>query len=138
MAELKTQPTDGDVEAFVDSIADEAMRADCRALLDLMREATGERPVLWGTSIVGFGDVHYRYASGREGDWFAVGFAPRKRSLTVYVMDGVDAHADQLSRLGRHTVGKGCIYLRRLSDVDTGVLREIVASAAAGSDSSAS
>lgn len=138
MAELKTQPSDVDAEAFVDAIADDQVRDDCRALLDLMGETTGQPPVMWGTSIVGFGSVHYRYASGREGDWFAVGFAPRKRSLTVYVMDGVDAHADQLSRLGAHTVGKGCIYVKRLSDIDTGVLREIVASAAARSDGAAS
>jgi hypothetical protein len=131
MAELKTKVTDADVDAFIAGVEDERVRADCRALLGMMREATGADPVMWGSSIVGFGDVHYRYASGREGDWFRVGFAPRKRTLTVYLMDGVDAHADALGRLGPHTTGKGCLYVKRLSDVDMDVLIEIITAASA-------
>jgi len=130
MAELKTKPTDSDVEAFIASIEDEQVRADCRELARLMHEATGDEPVMWGSSIVGYGTVHYRYASGREGDWFKVGFAPRKRTLTLYLTDGVDAHAEPLSRLGPHSTGKGCLYIRRISDVDVDVLREVIDAAA--------
>ncbi|MGA7689072.1 MAG: DUF1801 domain-containing protein [Jiangellales bacterium] len=131
MAELKTKPTDSDAEAFVSAIEDEGVRADCRELLRLMSEATGAAPVMWGASIVGFGNVHYRYASGREGDWFKVGFSPRKRTLTLYLMDGVDEHTERLDRLGPHSTGKGCLYVKRLSDVDADVLGEIITAAAA-------
>jgi hypothetical protein len=125
MAEPKTRPTDGDVEAFLSSVPEPA-QSDCRALVTMMSSATGAAPVMWGSSIVGFGSVHYRYASGREGDWFRVGFSPRKRALTVYLMDGVDRHSHQLERLGEHSVGKGCLYIKRLDDVDEDVLVEIV------------
>ncbi|MGB9372576.1 MAG: DUF1801 domain-containing protein [Jiangellales bacterium] len=130
MAELKTKPTDSDVEAFIAAITDERVRDDCRELVRVMGAATGAEPVMWGTSIVGFGDVHYRYASGREGDWFKVGFSPRKRTLTLYLMDGVDAHTERLDRLGPHSTGKGCLYVKRLSDVDAEVLGEIITEAA--------
>lgn len=133
MAELKTKPTGDDAREFVDSIEDPAVRADCEELVEMMSAATGAPPVMWGSSIVGFGNVHYRYASGREGDWFAVGFSPRKRNLTLYVMDGVDSHADQLERLGKHTTGKGCLYVKRLDDIDRSVLNEIISDAAAAS-----
>lgn len=131
MAQPKTTPTDGDVAAFIASIEDERVRADCDELVAMMSAATGETPVMWGRSIIGFGTVAYRYASGREGDWFSVGFSPRKRALTLYLMDGVDAHADQLAHLGPHSTGKGCLYLKRLDDVDREVLRQIIGSAAA-------
>lgn len=130
MAEPKTRPTGNDVEEFIAAIQDESVRADCADLLAMMAQATGERPKMWGSGIVGFGDVHYRYASGRQGDWFRVGFSPRKRTLTLYLMDGVDAHADLLRDLGKHSTGKGCLYVKRLSDVDRGVLAEIIADAA--------
>lgn len=129
MAELTTKPTDSDVEAFISAIEDERVRVDCHELVRLMREATGAAPVMWGSSIVGFGEVHYQYASGREGDWFKVGFAPRKRTLTLYLMDGTDAHAERLGRLGPHSTGKGCLYVKRLSDVDVDVLGEILTAA---------
>ena len=125
MAELKTRPNDKDVEAFLSSVAEPA-QSDCRELLAMMQEATGEPPVMWGESIVGFGSRHYRYASGREGDWFVVGFSPRARSLTLYLTDGVQRHADHLERLGRHRTGKGCLYVTRLDDVDRDVLAAVI------------
>ncbi|WP_149202955.1 DUF1801 domain-containing protein [Actinotalea subterranea] len=121
-----TQENDGDVAAFVAAVTDDVRRQDAEALVELMRRVTGEPPRLWGTSIVGFGRYHYAYASGREGDAPAAGFSPRASATTVYLMDGVDEHAELLTSLGRHRVGKGCLYVRRLSDVDVGVLEEIV------------
>lgn len=133
MAELKTRPTGDDVEEFLRAVPEPA-QSDCRELVAIMRAATGAEPVMWGSSIVGFGDVHYRYASGREGDWFRVGFSPRKRALTLYLMAGVDRHADVLARLGKHTTGKGCVYVRSLADVDRDVLVELIGDAATPSD----
>jgi len=126
VAELKTRPTDSDVEAFLARVEPATKQADCRALVALMAEATGERPRMWGSSMVGFGDYHYRYASGREGDWFLAGFSPRKANLTVYLSGGIDSHRELLAGLGPHTTGVGCLYLKRLGDVDTDVLAEIV------------
>ena len=127
MAELKTRPTDGDVGVFLDSVADERRRADAKVVCRLLQEVSGQEPVLWGTSIVGFGSVHLRYASGRELDWPVVAFSPRKAATTVYLMEGFEERADLLARLGPHSVGKSCLYLKRLSDVDLDVLRELVA-----------
>jgi hypothetical protein len=127
MTEAKTRPTGQSVTEFLEAVTDENRRRDCQALLDMMREVTGSEPRLWGPSIVGFGDYHYRYASGREGDWFLTGFSPRKNDLTVYVMAGLERYAEQLSRLGRHKTGKSCLYIKRLADVDPDVLRAIVA-----------
>jgi hypothetical protein len=126
VAENKTKPSDADVEVFLASIADDQRRQDCRTLVELMREATGSAPRLWGTNIIGFGDQHYRYASGREGDWFVVGFAPRKQNLTLYLSYGVEQHADLLGRLGKHSLGKACLYVKRLADVDLATLRELL------------
>jgi hypothetical protein len=123
---LKTQPTDDDIAAFLAAIPDERRRADSEAVCRLMAEETGETPVLWGTAIVGFGRHHYRYASGREGDWMAVGFSPRKQNLTLYLMDGFAGYEELLAKLGRHSTGKSCLYIKRLEDVDTDVLREMV------------
>jgi hypothetical protein len=131
MAELKTTPNDGDVDAFIDSVPEPA-RSDCRELVALMAAATGAPPVMWGSSIVGFGEVHYRYASGREGDWFAVGFSPRKKNLTVYLTDGIDKHARHLDRLGPHSTGKGCLYIKRLDDIDRAALGSLIREAATG------
>ena len=133
MAELKTKPNDDGVDAFIDSVP-EPVRSDCRELVALMQAATGAPPVMWGSSIVGFGDVHYRYASGREGDWFAVGFSPRKKNLTLYLTDGIDKHAEHLERLGPHTTGKGCLYIKRLDDVDREVLDVLIREAAHRAD----
>lgn len=126
MSELKTQPHDGSVEAFLDGIEHEGRREDCRAVAQLMREVTGEDPVLWGPSIVGFGSYHYRYGSGREGDWFLTGFAPRKTALTLYIMAGFPRFDELMERLGRYRTGKSCLYVNRLDDVDLDVLRELV------------
>jgi len=131
MAELKTTAGGGDVQAFLDAVADEQRRADAKVVCDLMAEVTGEPPVMWGDSIVGFGSRHVRYATGREIDWMVIGFSPRKASLTLYLMEGYDGYGDQLARLGKFTTGKSCLYVKRLSDVDPDVLRELVTSSVA-------
>ena len=126
MSDLKTRPTASSVDAFIDTLDDERKRADCRNLARMMAEITGASGVMWGSSIVGFGSYHYRYASGREGDFFETGFSPRKRALTVYVMAGFSAYGDLLGRLGKYSVGKSCLYVKRLADVDLDVLREML------------
>jgi hypothetical protein len=126
MAELKTKPTDQDVAEFLASIADPHKQADARTLTALMQAIAGAPPKMWGASIVGFGDKHYKYASGREGDWFVVGFSPRKQNLTLYLNYGFEAHTDLLERLGKHSVGKACLYIKRLSGVDQAALRELI------------
>lgn len=126
MAELKTKPTDQSVEAFLASIDDAQKQADSRTITALMQEITGAPPKMWGANIVGFGDNHYRYATGREGDWFIVGFSPRKQNLTLYLTYGFEQHTDLLERLGKHSVGKACLYLKRLSGVDQTALRELI------------
>lgn len=125
MADAKTRPGTGDVAALVTSIVDPAKRADAEALMALMGEVTDEKPVRWGT-MIGFGRYHYRYASGHEGDTFEVGFAARKTEFSIYLM-GEDARREELlGRLGKHRMGKGCLYLKRLADVDLGALRELI------------
>ncbi len=126
MAELKTKKNTASVKAFLDAIPDDARRADCRRLDKLMREVTGEKPSMWGSSIVGYGSYHYRYASGREADWFVAGFSPRKQALTLYIMAGFSRYEELLSRLGPHKHGKSCLYLKRLDDVNSDVLRELI------------
>ena len=126
MAQLKTGANDGDVRSFLAAVPDEARRADAQAVCDLMARASGEDPVMWGASIVGFGTQHLRYDSGRELDWMQIGFSPRKANTTLYLSGALEDYADQLSRLGKHTTGKGCLYIKRLADVDTAVLEEIV------------
>ena len=122
----KTQPTLASVEGFLATVEGDDKRADASALAALMAEVTGLQGRMWGSSIVGFGTYHYRYASGREGDFFQTGFSPRKRALTVYVMPGFAEYQALLARLGKHTTGKSCLYIRRLADVDIDVLREII------------
>jgi hypothetical protein len=114
------------VEAFIAAIPDEARRRDAARLVALMRQVTGIQPAMWGTSMVGFGSYHYRYATGREGDTFLVGFAPRKNNLTLYIMDGFSGYEALLERLGKHSTGKSCLYIKRLDDVDPSVLEELV------------
>jgi hypothetical protein len=126
MAENKTKPTDADVDAFIDAVDSERRREEARTVLALMRDITGEEPAMWGPSIVGFGSVHYRYESGREGDMPAAGFSPRKGALTVYLDIGFDDQTDLLDRLGPHTTGKSCLYIKRLDAVDLDILRELV------------
>jgi hypothetical protein len=129
MAEPKTKPTDVAVRDHLAAIPDEARRSDCHALVDLMTRITGCAPVMWGTNIVGFDRYHYRYASGHEGDAAVVGFASGTRHITLYLAPGFedDAAREVLGRLGRHTTGKGCLYVKRLSDVDLTALEELVA-----------
>ena len=126
MSELKTRPTASSVDAFIDAVDEEHKRADCRVVARLMAEITGAEGVMWGSSIVGFGSYHYRYASGREGDFFEAGFSPRKRALTIYVMAGFAEYEDLLARLGKYATGKSCLYVKRLADVDLDVLREML------------
>lgn len=126
MSELKTQANDGSVEAFLGGIENERRRAECFVLLRLMEEVTGEKGVMWGSSIVGFGRCHYRYESGREGDWFLAGFSPRKQNLTLYIMGGFEGYEGMLARLGKYKTGKSCLYVNKLADVDVDVLREVV------------
>lgn len=124
-----TQPTDVEPSAFVDAVEHPTRRADAQVLLDLMQEISGEQPRMWGESIVGFGTYHYRYATGREGDWMRIGFSPRKTSLSLYgLQNGPDAQA-LLEKLGKHKTGAGCVYVNKLADVDDEVLRALVASA---------
>jgi len=127
VAELKTQRTTASADDVIREIADDARREDCLALLAMMRRVTGVEPVVWSSGVVGFGTFHYKSASGREGDWFPVGFASRKANITVYLGLDLEHVTEPLSRLGKHTLGKGCIYIKRLADVDLGVLEEIVA-----------
>lgn len=124
MAELKTQVTRASVEKFLEGIKDEKKRQDCYQLLKIMKKATQAEPKMWGTSIIGFGDYHYVYKSGREGDWFITGFSPRVQNLTLYMMGGFDS--DALKRLGKYKTGKGCLYINKLEDVDIRVLNELI------------
>jgi hypothetical protein len=126
MAELKTQPTDRDVIAFLNGIPDEKKRRDSFTIMDLMQQVTQSKPVMWGDAIIGFGSYHYCYESGREGDWFLTGFSPRKQNLTLYIMSGFDQYDALLARLGKHTTGKSCLYIKRLEDVDRSTLEELV------------
>ena len=128
MATPKTKPTEVSVESFLNAVEDESKRNDSFAILNIMKEITGEEPVMWGPSIVGFGNYHYKYASGTEGDWMLTGFSPRKQALTVYIMAGFSKYDELMSKLGKYKIGKSCLYIKRLSDVDEAVLRELVKS----------
>ena len=126
MAELKTKPNAASVSDFINSIDDEQRRKDCQTVASIMKRATKAEPQMWGTSIIGFGQQHYKYESGREGDWFIAGFSPRKQDLTLYIVNGVERYPALLKKLGKHKIGRSCLYLKRLSDVDVDVLRELV------------
>ena len=126
MSELKTKPNDASVEAFIASLGDEKKRQDAQTLLELMTQATGHAPQMWGENIVGFGSYHYKYATGREGDWFLAGFSPRKQNLTLYIMSGFDQYEVLMPRLGKHSTGKACLYIKKLADIDLDVLRDLV------------
>ena len=137
MAANKTQETDADVAAFVAGVADPVQRADADTLIALLSRVSGDPPKMWGPSIIGFGTHRYRYDSGREGEICRVGFSPRKGQTVMYGM-GVQDSPERLARLGKHKTGKGCLYLKRLSDIDIGVLEEMaVAALAAKTESSA-
>ena len=126
MAELKTKPTKRSVKDFVDAIKDEQRKKDCRTVSRIMKRITKANPKMWGPGIVGFGGYHYKYASGREGDWFLVGFAPRKQNLTLYIMSGFKKYSALLKKLGKHKIGGSCLYVKRLDDVDMDVLTELI------------
>jgi hypothetical protein len=126
MPDNKTQPTKLSVAAFIDALADPARRADSKTLVNLMQSATGEKPKLWGPSIIGFGSYHYKYDSGREGDAPLVGFSPRKSATVLYNLIGSNGAQALLAQLGKHTHGKGCLYIKKLADVDQKVLQALI------------
>jgi hypothetical protein len=126
MAELKTKKSDSSVEAFLHTVEEEQKRKDCFAILKLMQRITGEEAKMWGPSIVGFGTYHYKYKSGREGDFFLSGFAPRKQALTLYIIAGFGKYDELMLKLGKHKTGKSCLYIKKLEDVDLGVLEELI------------
>ncbi|MDX9751283.1 MAG: DUF1801 domain-containing protein [Flavobacteriales bacterium] len=125
-AELKTRETDASVDDFIAAQPKDEVRSDCRALIALMSELTGAPPKMWGAAIVGFGSVPLTYASGRQLDWPLLAFSPRKTALTLYLTCDIQQYAGQLARLGKHSTGKGCLYIKRLADVDMGVLRGLL------------
>lgn len=127
MSELKTKVTKASVDKFIRSIKDEQAREDCLKIAEMMAKVTKAEPKMWGTSIVGFGSYHYKGKSGREGDWFLTGFSPRKQALTLYLMGGFDDDAELLARLGKYSTGKGCLYIKKLADIDAKVLKELTA-----------
>ena len=125
-AELKTKVNNASVTKFLNSAADEQKRKDCFEIVKLMKQVTKEEPKMWGASIVGFGSYHYKGASGREGDWMLTGFSPRKENLTLYLMGGFDSQGALLKKLGKHKTSVGCLYIKKLEDVDKKVLKELV------------
>jgi hypothetical protein len=137
MYEAKTKPTAVSVESYLAAIADDVRREDCRALSDLMQRLSGCAPTMWGTSIVGFGQYHYKYASGHEGDSCLIGFSSRKGDISVYLLAGYETDETRalLAQLGRHKIGKACLYLRRLSDVQLPVLEQLMARSIAAAKS---
>ncbi len=126
MAELKTQPTAQPVADFLNALPDERQRADSFTIVEMMSHATGDTPRMWGESIIGFGDYHYKYASGREGDWFRVGFSPRKQNLTLYLGYDIKQYASLLEKLGKYKTGQGCLYIKKLADVDAATLQTLI------------
>lgn len=126
MAELKTKENNASVSAFLNSIEDDQKRKDCKAINKMMKAITGKKPKMWGDSIVGFDTYHYKYDSGREGDWFITGFSPRKQNITVYVMSGFPRHQELVDQLGKYKTGKSCLYFKKLSDINVEVLEELV------------
>ena len=126
MSDLKTKPTGKSVEDFLNSVEHPVRRADGFVLLEMMKKITGNEPQMWGPSIIGFGSIHYKYASGRELNWFKTGFSPRKRSLTIYSTTGFEKYKELLSKLGKHKLGKGCLYINKLADVNITFLPELI------------
>lgn len=125
MNQNKTKPNDTNLEDFLAKVSPK-MLDDTHELIELMRQVSSEPPVMWGASIIGFGSYHYRYASGREGDWMKIGFSPRKTGFSLYLSCDADMFADELARLGKYTRGKGCIYIKKLDDIDRTVLRDMI------------
>lgn len=127
-AKNKTQLTNASVEEFLNGIVDDQQRADSIKIDEIMQRVTGEKPKMWGPAIIGYGLRHLKYDSGREMDWMVTGFSPRKDNLTLYVLNGTEEQDKLLSKLGKHKTGKGCLYIKRLSDVDVNIVEQIVAS----------
>lgn len=123
---MKTKPTGASVEKFLKQIPDETRREDCRQVARMMEEITGEKPTMWGPSIIGFGTYHYEYASGHQGDWPIAAFSPRKQDLTLYLMPGFEQHRELMEKLGKHSTGKSCLYIKRLSDVHVPTLKKLI------------
>lgn len=126
MAELKTKVNNASVDKFIKSVPNKQTQEDCRKIIEIMEKATKSEPKMWGTSIVGFGTYHYKYASGHEGDSMLIGFSPRKQNLTLYIMSGFDEYDALMNRLGKYTRGKGCLYIKKLEDIDAKVLKELI------------
>ncbi len=126
MAGNKTKPTRASVTAFIDGIDDKQKKSDARKVAAMMRKATGKRARMWGPSIVGYGSYHYKYDSGREGDFMLTGFSPRKQALTLYVMPGFERYESLMGKLGKYKTGKSCLYIKRLADVDENVLQRLI------------
>lgn len=126
MAGPKTKATAASVGDFMNSIEDRNQRADCKAIAAMMRKATGKRAKMWGASMVGYGSYHYKYASGQEGDFFLAGFSPRKQATTVYIMPGFSGYEGLMKKLGKYKTGKSCLYIKRLDDVDSDVLQQLI------------
>ena len=126
MAELKTKPNKQSVAQFIKQIDDEQKREDSKTIIKIMEELTKAKPVMWGPSIIGFGTLHYKYESGREGDWFLTGFSPRKQNLTLYIMSGFDPHPDVMDQLGKYKTGKSCLYIKKLEDIDLKILKKLI------------
>lgn len=127
MAENKTKPTKDSVTVFLNKIQDQQVRDDCFVILEMMRKASNCEPVMWGSAIIGFGTYHYVYESGREGDTVVIGFSPRKQNISIYLMGGLHNVEDELSKLGKYKTGKGCLYIKSLSDVNLDVLKKVFA-----------
>jgi hypothetical protein len=126
MSQQKTIQTADSVEAFLNSIADDQRRKDCFSVLEIMKAATRTEPAMWGTSIVGFGRYRYKYESGTKGEWFLVGFSPRKQDLTLYIVSGLERYPALLKKLGKHKTGKSCLYIKKLEDVDLSTLKRLI------------
>lgn len=126
MSENKTKKTTESIERYINSIKDENVKKDCYTIIKLMQAITKEEPKMWGSSIIGFGDYHYKYASGREGDFFLTGFSSRKQNLALYLMGGLENKKDKLKKLGKHKTGKSCLYIKSLNDIDKKVLKEMI------------
>ena len=126
MAELKTKKNEGDIESFISKVENNTRRANAEQLLEEMRDVTDDRGSMWGDSIIGFGSYDYTYASGHSGTWMAVGFSPRKQNTAVYIMPGFEDQSELLAKLGKHKIGKSCLYINKLADVDIDVLKELI------------
>jgi Domain of unknown function (DU1801) len=126
MADLKTKRNDASVDDFLDAIKDEQVRKDCWAIADIMQKAAKDKPQMWGSSIVGFGSFRYKYGSGRENEWMLVAFSPRKQNITLYLWPGFEGYDDLMAQLGKHSSGKSCVYIKRLSDVHLPTLKKLI------------